>query len=336
MTKRITTALLVLAGLVAVITWLRRDHPDYLRISGAAQGTSYSVTWESRDGSNLQPVVGSLLRELDASLSTYRSDSIISRINANDPAVPADRHVLAVMEAAVRVHRDTGGAFDPTIAPVVRASGFGPDAPGDIDPRAIEDAMKLVGLGQVSIVDGRLIKARPEIRLDLNGIAQGYSVDVISRALRDDGLDNFMVEIGGEVFASGVNASGREWRIGIDRPDEGNVFPGANLQAIVLLRDRALATSGNYRNYRESGGRKFTHLIDPRTGRPTESPLLSVTVTAPNCTVADACATACMVMGLEEAVAFIEARDDLEALFIHADASGTLHTLATKGLAMPE
>jgi thiamine biosynthesis lipoprotein len=336
MNMRITIALLSVVALVIIITKRRDERPEYLRISGAAQGTTYKVVWKSPDGRILKPEIEAVLRELDHSLSTYAADSIITGINGNNPDVTPDRHVLEVMTHAIRVHRDTGGAFDPTIAPVVRASGFGPDAAVEINAQAIREAMRFVGLDKISIVDGRVIKERPEITLDLNGIAQGYSVDVVSELLEARGIRNFMVEIGGEVRARGVNADRRDWRVGIDRPSEGNVFPGSELQAILTLRDRALATSGNYRAFHEVGGRKYTHCIDPRTGASTASTLLSVTVTAPTCTLADACATACMVMGLEESVTFIESRDDLEALFIHADASGTLQTRATKGLTVDE
>jgi len=334
MHKRITTAILLLAALMAVIIWLRRDPPRYLRIAGAAQGTSYSVIWESTDGTNLKPQIESLLQELDRSLSTYASDSLINRVNANDPDVLPDGHLLEVLQQAIQAHQDTGGAFDPTIAPVVRASGFGPDAADAVLDQAIQDAMPLVGLDKVSIVDGRIIKERPGTTFDLNGIAQGYSADVIARFLTSTGSKNFMVEIGGEVVARGVNADGHDWRVGIDRPSEGNLFPGTHLEAILTLHDRALATSGNYRSFHEIDGRKYTHCIDPRTGQSTDSPLLSVTVTAPTCTLADAYATACMVMGLEQSIVFIASRPDLEALFIHADESGALQTHSTPGLTM--
>lgn len=332
MNKRTTIAMLLLVALVLTILWVRRKPANYLRIEGTAQGTRYHVVWESKDGVGLKPEIESLLRELDHSLSTYAADSIITGINNNDPAAVPDAHVLKVLAEALRVHQDTGGAFDPTIAPVARASGFGPNAATDIDDQAIDDAMRWVGMDQVTISRGRIIKKRPEISFDLNGIAQGYSVDVLGHFLETKGIANFMVEIGGEVLAMGVNAEGRAWRIGIDRPAEGNVFPGSHLEAILRLRDRALATSGNYRSFHEANGRKYTHCIDPRTGRSTESSLLSVTVTAPTCALADAYATACMVMGLEDSIAFVESRDDLEALFIHAGDSGMLETHATPGL----
>ena len=334
MSPRIITPIVLLAGLVATVMLLRRNEPEYLRISGAAQGTSYRIIWESQDGQSIQPDIDSLLSELDHSLSTYRQDSLISRINRNDPDAQTDRHLRAVLEIAKRVHRDTRGAFDPTIAPLVLASGFGPDPVShiDVDPQAIEDAMELVGLDKITIADGRITKPHHGVRLDLNGIGQGYAVDLISSHLQDRDITNFMVELGGEVLARGVNAEGGEWRIGIDRPSEGNTFPGAQLEAVIRLRDRGLATSGNYRNFHEIDGRKFTHVIDPRTGAATTSPLLSVTVTAPNATLADAYATACMVMGLEKGTTFINSRDDLEALFIHSDESGAMQTRASAGL----
>jgi thiamine biosynthesis lipoprotein len=327
-------AIVILVAIASAIGLISlRDRPDpYLRTAGTAQGTSYQVIWRSPDGADLQEQIESLLAELDRSLSTYDEDSIISRINRNDPDVVPDVHVLQVLRDSFVVHDATGGAFDPSIAPVVRASGFGPDAATEIDEMEIDAAMKLVGLDQVTVSGERIIKKRPGITFDLNGIAQGYSVDVVGRFLESSGIGHFMIEIGGEVLARGVNQDGDDWRVGIDRPTEGSMLPGADLQAILPLRDRALATSGNYRASREVNGRTYTHCIDPRTGRPTDSKLLSVTVLAPTCALADAYATACLVMGLKEATAFVESRDDLEALFIHATASGTLQTHATPGL----
>jgi FAD:protein FMN transferase len=187
-------------------------------------------------------------------------------------------------------------------------------------------------MDKVWIENGRLIKADPAIRLDFNAIAQGYSVDVISRFFDKLGLKNYLIEIGGEVRAKGTK-NGARWRIGIDRPEENNFSPGEDLQAIIHISDESLATSGNYRKFYEKDGIKYSHTIDPETGYPARNNLLSATIIAPDCATADGIATACMVMGLARARELIEKNTSFLAFFVYSDEKGNFRTWTSATLA---
>jgi FAD:protein FMN transferase len=225
----------------------------------------------------------------------------------------------------------TAGAFDITVGPLVRAWGFGPDVHKNFSESKRDSLMKLVGMEKVSLINGRLIKSDPGIYLDVNAIAQGYSVDVASRYFDNLGISNYLIEIGGEVRARGKKA-GALWRIGIDRPDDNNMSPGQTLQAIVKIADKALATSGNYRKFYIEDGIKYSHEIDPKTGYPAKNTLLSVTIIAGECAMADGIATACMVMGKDKTIEFLGAHPEFEAYLIYSDDSGNFKTWISEKL----
>jgi thiamine biosynthesis lipoprotein len=191
--------------------------------------------------------------------------------------------------------------------------------------------MKLVGMDQISIVNGKLVKTVPAVNLDVNAIAQGYSVDVICDYFDEKGFKNYLIEIGGEVRAKGTKA-GAQWRIGIDKPVDNNNSPGESLQAIIRISDKALATSGNYRKFYVEEGIKYSHTIDPKTGYPAKNRLLSATIIADDCATADGIATACMVMGKEEAIEFIENHPEFSAYFVYSDDSGNFSTWYSESL----
>jgi thiamine biosynthesis lipoprotein len=258
-------------------------------------------------------------------------ESVISRINSNDPAVRTDTLFDVCYHAAERIWRETGGAFDITVGPLVDAWGFGPEGPEPVDSAIIDSLRQLVGMEKVKLEDHRLVKSDPRIRLDVNAIAQGFSVDVVGSYLESLGVRNYLVEIGGELKALGRKAPGDPWRVGVDKPLDNNNIPGARLQVVLHLADKALATSGNYRKFYEKNGVKYGHEIDPHTGYPARNRLLSVTVLADGCMWADGYATAFMVMGLEKSKAFVEARDDLDAYFVYSDDQGKYQTYYTRG-----
>ena len=254
------------------------------------------------------------------SMSIYNDSSIISKINRNEPAVP-DSFFIDVYNKSVLVNQMTDGAFDITVGPLVRAWGFGPDDHKNFTEQKRDSLLKLVGMEKISLVNGRLVKTLPGVTLDVNAIAQGYSVDVVCRYFKSLGLKNYLVEIGGEVMAVG-DKGGAPWRIGIDKPEDNNMVPGQSLQAIIKLDDKAVSTSGNYRKFYVEDGIKYSHTIDPKTGYPAKNRLLSATIIADNCTMADGIATACMVMGKEKAIDFIESHHEFEAYFVFSDDSG--------------
>ena len=294
---------------------------------GFAQGTTYSVVYvnNKKIGPDLlKAEVEKILTDFDMSLSLYKDSSIISRINRNENVVP-DEYFTEVFLKSTNISEMTGGAFDITVGPLVKAWGFGPDSHKNFSGSKRDSLMKLVGMDKVSILNGRLVKADPAINLDVNAIAQGYSVDVLCDYLDKEGFKNYLVEIGGEVRARGTKA-GALWRIGIDKPVDNNNSPGETLQAIIRISDKALATSGNYRKFYVEDGIKYSHTIDPRTGYPAKNRLLSATIIADDCATADGIATACMVMGKEAAIEFINGHPEFSAYFVFSDDSGNFST----------
>jgi thiamine biosynthesis lipoprotein len=325
---------LILAVIVLVILFigLHNGRGEYIKLAGFTQGTTYHITYKSRDGKNLQHEIDSLLKDFDMSLSLYVPNSIVSRINRNDPTVEADEKLAAVFKESASVNKKTGGVFDITVAPLVNAWGFGFKATESNDSAVIDSLLQYVGMEKVKLSGKKVIKAFPQVMLDFNAIAQGYSVDLVSLYLEKQGVKDYLVEIGGEVRTRGRNEKGNSWRIGIDKPVEGNMIPGASMQAIITLNRRSLATSGNYRKFYEKDGIKYAHTINPKTGYPVISNLLSATVVANDCMTADAYATAFMVMGLDQSKKFLADHKYLEAYLIYSDDKGNFRVFFTQGL----
>jgi thiamine biosynthesis lipoprotein len=307
--------------------------PQLDSFSGYTQGTTYSIIYDNRKNLNNEKVkskVEEVLAGFDMSLSLYKDSSIISRINRNEDVKP-DLYFTEVFKKSVVISEMTSGTFDITVAPLVKAWGFGPDAHRNFSETRRDSLMQLVGMNKVSITDGRLLKSDPRITLDVNAIAQGYSVDVICHTFDDMGIKDYLIEIGGEVRARGTKA-GAMWRIGIDKPEDNNMSPGQTLQAIIKISDKALATSGNYRKFYVLDGIKYSHTIDPRTGYPAKNRLLSATIIADECATADGIATACMVMGKDDAIEFINNHPEFSAYFVYSDDSGKYVTWMSESL----
>lgn len=308
------------------------DEGVYMRVQGFTQGTTYLITYESPDSTNINPVIDSLLRNFDLSLSTYIPNSIISRINDNDPNALADDKIKAVWDESFRIWELTDGAFDITVGPLINAWGFGPGMKMEMDSMRIDSLKQYVGMEKLSMEDRQIIKESPGIRIDVNAIAQGYSVDVLADYLLAEGYKNFLINVGGEIRCEGVNPAGKEWRIGVDKPFFGNAISGQELQAVLKLQDISLASSGNYRKFYEVDGKKIVHTLDPKTGYTRMSQLLSATILCKSCMTADALATACMVMGPEKAKDFISGMDGVEAYFITTDEDGLYLEWYTPGI----
>jgi FAD:protein FMN transferase len=289
-----------------------------IKLEGRAQGTTYHISYYSKDSLYYKSSIDSLLRKIDSSLSTYLPASIISRMNRNDSRVKADPHFKKVFERSMEVAAVTNGMFDITVAPVVNAWGFGFTKKSNIAKTNIDSLLQWVGYSKIKLEGDKLVKQFPQVMLDLNAIAQGYTVDELAKLLDSRGVQNYIVELGGEVKAKGRKTNEEFWRVGIDRPSE---MDGGEYQAILQLDNKALATSGNYRRYYEENGRRYAHIIDPRTGYPAKHNLLSATVVATDCMSADAFATAFMVMGYENTKAFIAAHptEKLEVILIYDD-----------------
>jgi len=322
--------------LLLALLWIYSCKPgskgEYYSIQGFTQGTTYHISYQHPTETDLGEQIDSLLKSFDASLSSYDSTSIISAVNRNDLGVKTDSMFRTVFREARRVYQVSGGAFDISLAPIINAWGFGPGQQQDLDSAMVDSLLQYVGMDKIFLVGETVHKTNPNVKLNVNAIAQGYSVDVISDYLKQLGCRNFMVEIGGEIKTHGVNSKGNFWRIGVDRPVYGNMIPGEQLQVIISMHNRSLATSGNYRKFYEKDGVKITHTIDPATGFPKESRLLSVSVLSEDCMTADAYATACMVMGLDKAKEFIEGEKGVDAYFIYGDEYGSYQVWFTDGL----
>lgn len=325
----------VLLSLAAVVIFLMFRVPgkgsSYLSESGRVFGTFYKIKYEAKDGRSLAEHYKRLFLEVDSSLSTFNKESIISRFNSGEDSVLVDSHFRNVFEKGAAVSEISGGAFDMTVAQVVNAWGFGFSKRDDVSDELIDSLMRHVGYGKVRLVNGLLVRDEAGVMLDASAIAKGYSVDVVARCLDSLGVENYMVEIGGEISVKGVNHEGRPWGIGVTNPVDDSTMMRTELYDVVYLQDKAMATSGNYRQYYHKGGKKYSHTIDPRTGYPVEHNLLSASVFADDCMTADALATACMVVGLDSSMAMIEAIPDVEGFFIYADSSGVFQTKTTSG-----
>lgn len=321
--------------LLVFLTGCRRGR-EYRFLEGYTQGTTYHITYYDPQGRNLASQVDSILEAFEQSLSIYRSQSLISRINNNDSTAVADNLFTEVFRKAMEVSEATGGAFDITVGPLVNAWGFGKDTLPLIDSSQIDSLMKFVGYKKVRLVEGKVVKEDPRIFIDVNAIAQGYTCDVVAHYFEQHSIKNYMVEIGGEVRSRGKNPNGQIWRIGIDKPLTGNYIPGLDLQAIVPLRNAALATSGNYRKFHVINGVRYAHTIDPHTGYPLMSNLLSASIIAADGITADAYATACMVMGLDQSMKFLERRKDLLGYLIYSDSAGNFRIWHSAPLPLEE
>jgi FAD:protein FMN transferase len=303
----------------------------YQQIQGFTQGTTYSIVYQPTEEQDLQPEIERLLKSFDKSLSAYDSTSLISKINRNED-VKLDELFKIVFMKATEINKASEGAFDITIGPLARAFGFGPDSRAMITPELVDSLLQFVGMDKVWIENGKLIKSDPRIIIDVNAIAQGYSVDVVSKYLDALNIRNYLVEIGGEIRVKGKNREGNPWRVGVDKPVDNNMVPGRQLQVILQLNNVSLATSGNYRKFFEEDGIKYAHSIDPSTGWPVKHTLLSATVIANDCMTADAWATAFMVMGLEKSIDLSRRIPNLQVYFIYNDDQGKYQVYYTPGI----
>lgn len=302
-----------------------------IKINGMAQGTYYAITYFDAEKRNFQPEIDSFFKAFDRSASVYLPESVISRFNNNDTSTVADEAFIAVFEKSREVSEATNGAFDITTMPLTNAWGFGFTDPMKLDSSIVDSLLKFVDYRNISLIGGKLVKTNPGIKIDYNAIAQGYSADLIGKMLREKGIDNYLIDVGGEVLGRGKKPDGSRWKVGIEKPTA-NAEDERTIDAIVELEDRALASSGNYRRFFMKDGVKYSHTIDPKTGFPVNHSLLSVSVLAEDCITADAYATAFMVMGTDKAKEFLGSHTGLEAHFIYTNPEGNYETWTSPGL----
>lgn len=286
------------------------------RFEGSAFGTYYAVTYKGKMNPTLQPAVDSIINEINNTFSVFNNQSIVSRIN-NNQEVELNDDFIAVFQKAYQVGNETDGALEMTIGPLVNLWGFGKQKVQNhnVDSLELDSVRQYVGYDKVKIVDGKLLKDDPRIELNFNALAKGYAVDKIADYLVMKGYENVLVDIGGEIVAKGKKYQDQEWNIGLQTPTITRDGEMRSEQSFHLC-DRAVATSGNYRNYFEENGQRFTHIINPKTACPERSNLLSVTVITSDCMTADAYATAFMVMGKEKTIQFLKSHPEISVFFV--------------------
>ncbi len=340
MKKRATTTFAI--GIIIILIasgihfWHENKRIDALNVEfihnqGEAQGTTYSISYQQPDGIDLHQKIKKLLHEFDMSLSTYEPNSIVSRINRNDSTVQTDLYFETMFNAAQETSKNTNGAMDITVGPLVKAWGF---AFGNKDHSKlpnVSEYMSYIGYQKVRIVNHKLIKDDPRILIDPNSIAQGYSADLIAKLLESYNCKNYMVEIGGEIACKGTNPDGLKWKIGIDKAIDDSTSSNNELQTILSLTDCAVTTAGDYRKFYIEGGKKYSHIINPHTGYPVDNKLLSVTIVAPTAIMADAYDTPFMVLGVDSCLKLCKRIPKLECYLIYADKNGKHKVVYTDG-----
>ena len=296
---------------------------EYVRVEGFGIGTTYRIIARTDQKRILEisQAASDIFAEMTASMSIFDSTSLLSRINRGETD-SVDCHIKQMIGLARAVNSLSEGMYDITVAPLTEAYGF---AGGKAQQRPnIDSILQFVGMEKIRVEENRLIKDDPRMKLDFNSIAKGYTVDCIASEIERMGIEDYMVEVGGEIVCRGRNPRGGDWRVAVDSPFDGNMNPGENCQVIIALTDRALATSGNYRRYYiNEDGRKIAHTIDPTTGESAISDLLSATVIAPTAAEADALGTMCMTLGLERAKETISGIDGVDAYLISAAPDGS-------------
>ena len=319
---------LLVVGTILIIRQQRNT--PYQHHTGMVFGTVYHISYQSE--SNLKAEIEQCLHAVDSALSTFNEKSIISRVNRNEPAT-LNPMFVEVFKLARQVSDDTAGAFDITVAPLVNAWGFGFKQGAMPTARQVDSLRRFVGYKKVALTAGPAVrKADPRVMLDCSAIAKGYGTDRVAQLLREKGIENFMVEIGGEVVTKGVSPKRLPWKIGVTKPVDDSLATAEEIQTVLNVTNKAMATSGNYRNFYYRNGRKYAHTIDPATGYPVQHALLSATVLANSCAKADAYATAFMVMGLDRSRQLLERHDDLMAYLIYTDQKGELAVWHTPSL----
>jgi thiamine biosynthesis lipoprotein len=303
---------------------------EYRRMSGMVFGTTYNITYQG--GEELRSEVEAVLDSVNNSLSPFNENSVITAVNENRE-VKLDSMFTEVFRLARQINEDTEGAFDITVAPLVNAWGFGFKNGYMPTDHQVDSLLDIVGMQKVKLESGKIRKTDPRVMLDCSAIAKGYAVDKVAQMLRAKGVKNMMVEIGGEIIAHGKNGNGKVWRIGVTKPNDDTLAVKTEMQTVLKLTNVAMATSGNYRNFYYKDGKKYAHTIDPKSGRPVQQSILSATVIAPTCAVADAYATSFMVIGFKRAIEILKRHPEMKAYLIYNDEKGDYQVWSSPGLA---
>ena len=318
---------LLIVGTVVVIR--QQNSTPYQKDSGMVFGTTYNITYQC--DSNLHESIKAELQKVDDALSPFNKKSIITSINENKN-VEVNKMFSDVFLLAQRISADTDGAFDITVAPLVNAWGFGFKNGTSPTRHDIDSLKAIIGYEKVRLEGKHVVKKDKRTMLDCSSIAKGYGSDVVARLLKSRGVTNYMVEIGGEIVTKGISPKRLPWKIGVTKPIDDSLSTSQEIQSVINVTDKAMATSGNYRNFYYKGGKKYAHTTPPHPGYPVQHNILSSTVIANDCATADAYATAFMVMGLDKAQELLKRNTSIMAYFIYADKDGNNKTWCTESL----
>jgi thiamine biosynthesis lipoprotein len=299
------------------------------RLTGFAQGTTWQITYYAKDSLISIDQVEQIFAEIDSSMSLYKPFSVINQFNASVKGVKIDKHLKRVIVRSKIVSEETNGIFDITVKPLVEAWGFGVNSQNtNPNKKEIEEILNCVGNHQIILKGDSLIKTKPCVQIDVNGIAQGYTVDLIANYLETKSIRNYMVEVGGEIMVKGKKSDGNHFTIGIESPDDVLDLP---FKQIISLKSGAITTSGIYRKFKMQGSKKLSHLIDAKTGYPIDNEMISVTVWAKDAILADAYDHVFMNMGITKSFEFLKNKKDMEVYFIYIDKSGNVADTSTTG-----
>lgn len=327
--KHLPFLVILIIGTVYALYNRQQDIP-FQKEEGAIFGTFYHVTYQC--DSSIYEDIQRELQKVDNSLSPFNKTSVITKINNNEEVIP-DSLFTYIFHLAKHISEQTNGAFDITVAPLVNAWGFGFKNEQTVTPELIDSLLHFVGFEKVSIDENnKVIKSDPRVMLDCSAIAKGYGSDVVARLFDLKGIKNYMIEIGGEIVTKGHNPNGKNWKVGINRPDNDSLSINNQIETILHVSNIGMATSGNYRNFYYKDGKKYAHTIDPHSGCPVQHSILSATVLAENCATADAYATAFMVLGLEHSQKILSSHPELNAYLIYTDSTDTYRTYMTEGV----
>ena len=323
----------VLFFLLIIFGCANEENKSYSKLKGIALGTTFHITLNDSNDQISESQIDSLIYLVNKSMSTYLPTSDISKINKGDTTVIVDKMFQEVFQKSKKIYKETKGAFDPTVGILVNAWGFGPnDGIENLDSSHVKSMLVFVGLNKVELKKNKLIKEYSSTYIDFNAIAKGYAVDVIGRFLELKDIEDYLVEIGGEIRARGLNPKKKIWKIAIEEPN----FDGSrSFQTAIELNNESIATSGNYRKFKIDAvtGDKYAHTIDTKTGFPSQSNLLSVTVISKlDCADVDAYATGLMAMGLEKSKIFLKKHKELKSFLIYSDENGDIKTFTTENL----
>jgi len=330
--RNIIYSIVLFVSVFAVWLYRSKQAPEPVRIEGKTMGTSYHITYFDVKQRDFKESVDSVLLVVNKSINNYDPSSEVSKFNRSTKGLGFSLpYLYPPMKKAEEVYFASDGAFDPTVMPLVNAWGFGPEDQMNPDSMQVDSIKAFVGFRKIRLTRDSIVKLDPRVQLDFGGIGQGYGADVVTDFLKSKGIKNMLVELGGEGMAIGKNLKTNNlWEIGILDPN--STYENQFFKAYVSLEDKSFTTSGNYFNYREIDGKKYSHTIDPLTGYPAQRAILSASVFAEDGVTADVWGTAFMSMGHEKAIAILESHPELQAILMFSAPGGNVETYVTQGI----